>query len=219
MLRTKRMSDRMKCFLFCALAFLAVACGDDDGAPAPSVRMDFLEANTDAQGVVASLTTDAGSVLTVAQKITADVADTTYRCVCSYVLDAAQRQADVYSIKHIYSKHPIPASELTERPSDPVKVQSAWKSGGYVNIILGELTTGAEEHVYAFSEDVAPGAASGSDKAVLTVLHARPEGDAPSYTRDVYLSIPLERYEGICGSVEVNIPTYEGVKTFVFEND
>lgn len=217
--RTKCMSNWLKCFLFCTLAFLAVACGDDDEAPAPSVRMDFLEANTDAQGIVVSLTTDAGSELSVSQKITTDVADTTFRCVCAYALDDVQRRADVYSIKHIYSKHPIPASELTERPSDPVKVQSAWKSGGYVNIMLGELTTGVEDHVYAFSEDVAPDATNGSDKAVLTVLHARPEGDAESYTRDVYLSIPVERYESVCSSIEVNIPTYQGVKTFVFEND
>ena len=86
-------------------------------------------------------------------------------------------------------------------------------------MILEVLTTGKGMHSFAFCEEGFADSADGKKIVNVSVLHERPQGDAESYTQDAYLSIPIGGYAGECDSVAVSIPTYQGVKTFVFENE
>ena len=86
-------------------------------------------------------------------------------------------------------------------------------------MILEVLTTGKGMHSFAFCEEGFADSADGKKIVNVSVLHERPQGDAESYTQDAYLSIPVDGYAGECDSVAVSIPTYQGVKTFVFENE
>jgi hypothetical protein len=84
-------------------------------------------------------------------------------------------------------------------------------------MILEVLTTGKGTHSFAFCEEGFADNADGKKIVNVTVLHERPQGDAESYTQDVYMSIPMGDYACQCDSIAVNIPTYQGVKTFMFE--
>lgn len=200
-----------------AILVFAVSCTEDEGEPLPPMRMDFVEAHTDASGRVVSITSDAGHSFVVAQNITAGVADTTYRCVCRYTLDESESNADIFSLQHIYSLPPFPKSDFEKLPADPVNVRSVWRDGGYINMILEVLTTGKGTHSFAFCEEGFADNADGKKIVNVTVLHERPQGDAESYTQDVYMSIPMGDYACQCDSIAVDIPTYQGVKTFMFE--
>lgn len=207
--------------LFAAVAtsVFAMSCSEDEGESMPPMLMDFVEAHTDANCKVVKISSDAGRSFVVAQSIVAAVADTTYRCVCSYALDESEVSATVYSLQHIYSLPPSPKSDFEKLPADPVNVRSVWRGGGYINMILEVLTTGKGTHSFAFCEEGFADNADGKKIVNVSVLHERPQGDAESYTQDAYLSIPVGGYAGECDSVAVSIPTYQGVKTFVFENE
>lgn len=205
-------------FVAVAMSVFALSCSEDEGESMPPLRMDFVEAHTDANAEVVKITSDEGRSFAVTQNIMASVADTTYRCVCSYVLDESEVGATVYSLLHIYSLPPRPKSDFETIPVDPVNVRSVWRGGGYVNMILEVLTTGTGAHSFAFCEEGISDDADGKKTLSVSVLHERPQDDAESYTQDAYLSIPMDGYAGRCDSVAVNIPTYQGVKTFKFEN-
>jgi hypothetical protein len=205
--------------LFAAVAtsVFAMSCSEDEGESMPPMLMDFVEAHTDANCRVVKISSDAGRSFVVAQNITAGVADTTYRCVCRYTLDESESNADIFSLQHIYSLPPFPKSDFEKHPAAPVTVSSVWKGGDYINLILKVLTTGKGTHSFAFCEEGFADNADGKKIVNVTVLHERPQGDAESYTQDVYMSIPMGDYACQCDSIAVNIPTYQGVKTFMFE--
>jgi hypothetical protein len=203
--------------LVAAFSVLSLSCSDDDGGIAPSLRSEFVCAHTDASGCVSSVVTDDGEAYAVGQTIRTNVADTVYRCVCTYELDG-ERNASVYSLSHIYSKFPYPKDSFEKLPDAPLVLQSVWKSGGYVNFILGVLTTGNGEHAYAFCEECVEVDAEGVKTLKVSLLHERPAEDEESYTQDVYLSMPVYGYAGRFDSISVSVPTYQGKKTFVFEN-
>lgn len=202
-----------------ATSVFAISCSEDEGESVPPLRMDFVVAHTDAAAKVVKITSDEGRSFVVAQNIVAAVADTAYRCVCSYALYESEACATVYSLQHIYSQLPRPKSDFEKLPADPVTVGSVWKGGGYINMILEVLTTGKGTHLFAFCDEDAVVSSDGKKVISVSVLHERPQGDAESYTQDAYLSIPVSGYAGRCDSVAVSIPTYQGVKTFVFENE
>lgn len=214
--------DRLTAFisvLVVVMTLLLHSCSDDDSYTLPSLQTEFVKAHTDAQGVVRSITTDGGLTYAIEQNVHTDVPDTIFRCVCSYEVEEHGHSATVYSLSHIYSQPPVPHSELEARPADPVNVRSMWKSGGYINMLLGVLTTGMGKHSYVFSEDSIATSKAGTKTLCVSLLHGRPAGDMESYTQDVYMSMPLESYASKCDSISVSVQTYQGVKTFVFENN
>lgn len=205
--------------VLCAAAILlafTTSCEEDDGTKAPSLITDFVEAHTSSEGRISRITTDAGTNFAVTQDIRTEVGDTTYRCICTYTREENPKgtHATIYSISHIYSQPPRPASEFKEKPNDPVKVTSVWKTGKYVNIILGVMTTGQGHHEYAYSEDSTTTNSEGTSTTHISLVHKRPAEDAESYTQTVYLSIPVTQYYKNGSNVSISIPTYEGQKTF-----
>ncbi len=211
---------------------LALLSCSDDNSPAPSVTFDFVEAVTGSDGCVFRIVTDRNETYSTDRLIEAGVKDTTYRCIASYSVssDAAATSnsniaatsngnptATVYNIEHIYSALPAPPEKFTSQPTDPVKLQSWWQGGKYVNAIVGILTTGQGNHGFAFCEDSPTQNADGTVTANVRLLHQRPLIDPESYTETVYLSIPIEKYRTDCDSVAFTLNTYEGEKRKAFK--
>lgn len=189
------------------------SCDDKDSDDYPPLITDMVVASMDASGVMATVSLDNGESYDVrAQGLATDVKDTVVRCLASYTLD--EGRMEVYGVSRVFSARPYKAAEvlqdaeghpvLDSLPRDPVKVVSLWKSGGYVNMQLGLLTTGNGTHSYAFIED---------SVGHYSLAHLRPAGDAESYTQRLYLSMPIP--EGV-ESLTFSVYTYDGIHTRAF---
>ena len=192
---------------------LVVGCSDDDGSDYPSLITDLVVAETNASKKVAKVTLDNGHSFDVeAQGISTEVADTTFRCVASYTLTGGKME--VRNIAQVFSVLPVPGDSLLTAkdgtrkfdtlPRDPMNVVSMWKSGGYINMLLGLMTTGKGTHGFAFSED---------SVGHYSLVHLRPTEDAESYTEKVYMSMPIPK--GI-EKLTFSVYTYDGVFTRMF---
>lgn len=177
----------------------------------PPLTTDFVVAQTNAAGILSSIRLDDGTAYDVtAQGVNTGVADTLLRCVATYTLKEGGMQ--LYDVIHIMSNNPVPVEtflednglEESDLPRDPVNVISMWKSGGYINMRLGVLTTGNGRHAYAFCKD---------DVGKYSLLHQRPANDAESYTQEVRLSMPVPDGEE---SLMFSVNTYDGpyIRTF-----
>lgn len=201
----------------CAACFL-VACsdGDDDtGEYIPPYITDLLEVSSNEDGVLTTVTLDDGRTYDVsAQKKVVDAENTIFRCRATYTL--SHEKMTLYGLAAVFVATPEPASSFVVVrngvayygsayiPRDPMKVVSMWKSGGYINLHLGLMTTGKGTHQYAFCED-SPGHYS--------LAHLRPGSDAESYTADVYMSMPIP--EGV-EELTFSVQTYDGTYTRTF---
>ena len=201
---------------FCAIALLT-ACSKDDDDYVPPYQIDMLEVSTDADGMLSWVKLDDGSIYDVsAQKKMSEAPDTTLRCRGSYTLNHGKMT--LYGVAAVFADKPVPASAFTVvingvphrgseyLPRDPVKLVSMWKSGGYINLHLGVMTTGYGIHQYAFCEE-APG--------LYSLVHLHPFSDASSYTEQVYMSMPIP--EGVEEPTFI-LKTYDGVYKRTFLN-
>ena len=199
-----------------AVCMVACSAGEDDGDEyIPPYITDLLEVATDAYGMLSVVTLDNGATydVTEQQKVT-NYPDTTFRCRAIYTLEKGKLKLS--SVVTVFANKPVPASAFSlvkngvvysgeeYIPRDPMKVISMWKSGGYINLHLGLMTTGRNVHQYAFCED-APGKYS--------LVHLRPWGDAESYTEQVYMSMPIPK--GV-EELTFSVNTYDGVYTQTF---
>lgn len=202
-----------KVLLSCIIASVAVcfvSCLDDKQS-FPSIKTDFLVVETNSSGMLSKVRLDDGlSYDVTAQEIKFGVPDTLLRCVASYAL--TEQNIQLYSISHIFSSNPVPLEKFLEDgryteenlPRDPVNVISMWRSGGYINMQLGVLTTSVASHLYAFCKD---------GEGRYSLLHQRPANDMESYTQAVFLSMPVP--EGV-ESLTFSVNTYEGTYARTF---
>lgn len=164
---------------------------------------------------VQELILDSGERYEVPHRVSAGMRDTTLRCFVSYSKEEGGRVA-LYSLKRAFTQAAYPAESFKLQnagsgenwvgglPRYPMKVVSMWKSGGYLNMHLGMLTTGKGKHTFAFCKD---------SVGCYSLLHLRPANDMESYTEDAYLSMPFPERED---SVRFTVYTYDGLysKTF-----
>ena len=198
--------------LMCLLGF--VACEDDDEKDGnyPSLYTDMLCVSTAADGTLTTAILDNGEHYDVsAQGLASSTSDATLRCLASYTLNNGSLK--LRSIARVFSDDPYPVESFfgsvvrydpSLLPRDPVKLISMWKSGGYINLHLGVLTTGQGTHSYAFCRD---------EDGAYSLLHLRPQGDAESYTEHLYMSMPIP--EGM-EHLSFSVYTYDGVYTRTF---
>ena len=202
-----------------AFAVCLVACtdGDDDGGEyIPSYITDFLVASTDADGKVVSVRLDNGTTYNVAsQQVDLERKDTLLRCMATYTQEKG-KSLKLYSIYPVFSNKPLKATsiyflidgklyqDVSLLPREPMKVISMWKSGGYLNLHLGLMTTDKGVHQYLFCED---------SVGHYSLLHQRPSYDGSAYTENVYLSMPIPEGQD---SFTFTVHTYEGDYTRTF---
>lgn len=96
--------------------------------------------------------------------------------------------------------------------TDPVKIQSLWLGGGYLNLIV-ETEYHSQPHKVALFRD------SSAETTELWFSHSRDE-DPPGYQQKIYLSFSLEALQGTNNgdpfSFRLFIHTYSGIRTFHF---
>ena len=197
--------------LFAITMLLLQACDKDDEGNVPPVLSDLVEIETGGDKNVVAIITDDGTRWKLNHSIMTNVADSVLRCLCTYNISENGR-LNVYSIKEVFSDIPHPVRKFKSTPTDPMKFISSWKSGGYLNLHLGLMTTGNGGHKYAFAADTTMQNEQGQTIAYFTLLHERNAKDAESYTEDKYFSMSLRDYAD-CDSLVMRINTYDGIKT------
>lgn len=194
----------------CASTF--TSCDDDSDYEVPSVITEVVCATTNSSKVVNSITLDNGTTYNdIVQQIKADVADTTFRCLATYALNE-DNQLKFYQLKHIFSADPVDASKFKEKPHHPIHVISTWKGNEhYANLHVGIMTTNNGKHQFAYSIDSIVGTTKH-----ISLVHAREEKDAESYTEKTFISLPLHPEQSQTNATVLHINTYNGWKEYKF---
>lgn len=184
---------------------LLSACSDDDYVY-PSVLTEMIDLQTDDTGTARYLITDEGTEWRIQSRTGLDglVPDTTYRTVTMYApltgsgsteaagaTDAAGKEAILYNTQLVASPIPLPATKFKEIKTDPVAIQSLWRGGDYLNMIL-QVKAKDQKHGYHFIEDKLE-EKDGVRTLYLTLYHDR-NNDIEGFNRKVYLSVPLWAY-------------------------
>ena len=184
------------------LSFLASlllgACGEDDYVY-PNVLTDMIDLKTDHTGTGRYLITDEGTEWRIQSRTGLDglAPDTTYRTVTMYApltdSEEAEKEAMLYNTQLVISPVPLPESKFKEIKTDPVAIQSIWRGGNYLNLIL-QVKVKDQKHGYHFIENKLENK-DGEQTLYLTLYHDR-NNDIEGFNRKVYLSVPLWAYAG-----------------------
>lgn len=185
---------------FFCLLFLG-ACKEDEYIY-PNVISTFIDVTTDTSGTLQDLITDKGETLQILNREGLDglTPDSTYRTVSIYEPEETDTQGNatalLYSCQLIIAVKPVTANKLPDgiAKTDPLDIQSVWKSGNYLNLILLPMAK-EKSHIFHFIEDGITDNEDGSRTLHLTLYHNQ-NGDYEAFTRKSYLSIPLWAYEG-----------------------
>ena len=126
----------------------------------PNVISTFIDVATDANGTVQNLVTDKGEILQVLNREGLDglTPDSIYRSVSIYepkeVNTPGQAAALLYSCQIIISVKPVTVDKLPDgtAKTDPLNIQSVWKSGNYINLILLPMAKD-KSHIFHFIEE------------------------------------------------------------------
>lgn len=198
---------------------VGVSCKEDDYVY-PSVVTEFIDGQTDSEGVLSRLITDEGEVYTIQLREGLDglTPDSLYRTVSVYQPLTESGEVYLYSAQLIMALDPLPAESFTEGVvTDPLDVRSVWRSGDYINLILKPMVKD-KNHAFHFA-DYGITEEGGANTLHLTLYHNRND-DYEAFTREVYLSIPLREYKDKLRSgdtIALQINTYEkGFSTYTF---
>ena len=183
--------------LYALLLFVCVcaSCKKDDYVY-PEVQTEFIGLRTDASGTGVQLLSDKGDTYRIQARdgLSGLVADTVYRTVSVYSRLAGDADSDVklYSCSLVLSLEPIEAKSLKEGvKTDPVDIQSMWRSGDYLNMVL-LVPVKETKHLFHFIDEGI------TEEGGVRTLHLRlyhdSAGDYAAFTRRSYLSVPLWCY-------------------------
>ena len=202
----------MRCFFAYILLVIAIfGCSDDDGQSYPSMHTDMAEVHTGSDKNVVSIELDDGRKYNADRTIRSGVADTTYRCLCSYTLDddKSAESFHLYNITAIMSSYPKPYSNYKDQENSPVKLFSMWESPRYINAHIGYKTTDKGTHIFSFCEEKIETSEDGTKTAYVILHHKRPANDPESYTKHTYISFPKYYYDGKADKVVLRIDRVE----------
>lgn len=201
-----------------ACLLLLGACKKDEEYVYPNVISTFIDVSTDNSGTVEKLITDKKETLQILNREGLDglTPDSTYRTVSIYEPKEIDPQGNatalLYSCQLIISVKPVTVNKLPNgiAKTDPLNIQSVWKSGDYLNLILLPMAK-EKSHIFHFMEDGITDDEDGKRTLHLTLYHDQ-NGDYEAFTRKSYLSVPLWAYKGRLTSgdrIIFRIHTYE----------
>ena len=189
------MKHFLKQYSILLAALLFTSCGEEEYV-FPDLVTEMVCLKTDANGYGTHFITDKGHIWNLQKgnqpnKLTAD---STYRVVSRYA-PLNDTDAQAYSFYQTISNLPKPAGEYESIHTDPVSIQSIWRSGDYLNIIL-QIKVKDQKHDLSFIENGITTNADGTQTLTLTLYHDR-KGDVEGFNEKHYLSIPLWHYQDI----------------------
>lgn len=174
---------------------LLAACGEDEYVY-PDVLTEFVCLQTNEQGKGSLLITDTGKTWEIPEsQRPADnlTPDSTYRVVSKYVPSTETGKADVYTLQSVVASLPKAEEEYEEIHTDAVSLQSIWRSGDYLNLIL-QVMVKDQAHRLGFVDHDITVNENGTKTLTLTLFHDR-NNDVEGFYRKAYLSVPLWHYQ------------------------
>ena len=199
---------------------LLTACGEEEYI-FPNLITEMACLRTDAEGFGTQIITDEGTVWHLQKGNQPDelTADSIYRVVSRFA-PITDSEAKAYSFWKVISPLPKPEREYESTHTDPVSLQSIWRSGNYLNMVLQVLVKD-KEHELSFIESSLRITSNRKQTLMLTLYHDR-KGDVEGFYQKFYLSVPLWHYEGILNKgdqIVFQLNTYEeGMtsRTFIY---
>jgi hypothetical protein len=191
-------------------ALLFTSCGEEEYV-FPDLVTEMVCLKTDANGYGTHFITDEGHTWHLKKENQPDslTADSTYRVVSRYA-PLNDTEAKAYSFYKTISSHPKLENIYKEIFTDPVSIQSIWRSGEYLNMVL-LISSKDQEHELSFIENGIARNDDGTKTLTLTLFHDR-KGDIEGFNEKYYLSIPLWHYQGVLDkgdSIILQLNTYE----------
>ena len=204
---------------FAALVF--TSCGEETYVY-PDLITEMVCLKTDNQGFGTYFVTDEGRTWHLSKENQPDslTADSTYRVVSRYV-PLNETDAKAYSFYKTISTLPKLESEYESIHTDPVSIQSIWRSGDYLNMVLQVLVKDQEHELSFIETALRTNETNRKQTLMLTLYHDR-KGDVEGFYQKFYLSVPLWHYKGILNKGDMivfQLNTYkEGViqRTFTY---
>ena len=174
-------------------AVLLIACGKEDYVY-PNLITEMACLKTDGNGIGTQIVTDQGIVWHLQKDNRPDslTADSTYRVV-SRLAPLGESEAQAYAFWKVIAPLPKPEKESETIHADPVSIQSMWRSGDYLNMVL-RIKVKDQEHELSFIENGITANTDGTQTLMLTLFHNR-KGDIEGFDQKFYLSVPLWHYQ------------------------
>ena len=169
------------------------ACGEDEYVY-PDLVTEFSCLTTDAKGYGTQIVTDEGKVwhLQEGNRPNKLTPDSTYRVVSRFA-PIDDTYATAYSFWKAISPIPQPENMYETIHTDPVSIQSIWKSGNYLNLIL-QIKVKDKQHELSFIDHGIVTNEDGTQTLTLTLFHDRKD-DVEGFDEKHYLSVPLWYYQ------------------------
>lgn len=204
------MKHFLKQYSILLAALLFTSCGEEEYV-FPDLVTEMVCLKTDANGYGTHFITDEGHTWHLKKENQPDslTADSTYRVVSRYA-PLNDNEAKAYSFYKTISSHPKLENIYKEIFTDPVSIQSIWRSGEYLNMVL-LISSKDQEHELSFIENGIARNDDGTKTLTLTLFHDR-KGDIEGFNEKYYLSIPLWHYQGVLDkgdSIILQLNTYE----------
>lgn len=208
-----KMLLKLQTFLFAAMCL--IACGEDEYVY-PDLITEITCLKTDANGFGVQIVTDEGASweLREGNRPAKLSPDSIYRTLCRFEPINSQ-EATLYAIQSVIAPIPEPADNFSSIQTDPVSIQSIWRSGDYLNMIL-QVKMKDQSHSFAFIEDGLEMNNDGKQTLTLTLYHDQNE-DTEAYYEKTYLSVPLWHYQNKLNkgdTIVFQLNTYEEGVTY-----
>ena len=187
------MKTYLKAIYIFLSAVLLSACGKEDYVY-PNLITEMTCLKTDAEGFGTQIVTDQGIVWHLQEGNRPDslTADSTYRVVSRFA-PINETEAQAYAFWKVIAPLPKPAESYDIIHTDPISIQSIWRSGDYLNMVL-HIKVKDQEHELSFIENGITSDNSGTQTLMLTLFHDR-RGDVEGFDQKFYLSVPLWHYQ------------------------
>lgn len=200
--------------LLCLTAGFASCTDEDDGYTYPPLLSEFADVCTDEAGLFTYLLADNGERFCIVNstELKADsvTPDTIYRTISRY--ERVEGGIKLYSMQAISASPAVKSEAFADGvKADPVEMQSIWRGGSYLNMIL-LVKSQNKRHAFHFVEDTLTTSPTGTRILRLRLSHDAGD-DLQAYTQKAYLSLPLSPYSSLLvpgDSILLSIPTTRG---------
>lgn len=208
----------LKRYFILFAVMLLTACGEEEYV-FPDLITEMSCLRTDSKGFGTQIITDEGTIWHLQEGSRPDslTADSLYRVVSRFA-PVADSEAVAYSFWKVISPLPKPENKYGSIHMDPVSIQSIWRSGDYLNMVL-QVKVKDQEHELSFIDNGVVTNTDGSQTLTLSLFHDR-KNDVEGFEQKFYLSVPLWHYQGKLNkgdAIVFQLYTYkEGMTTRTF---